>query len=254
MMPSPVLWHPGPGDPVPPGAGIHIWRVRLDRPSGEVERLRAFLAEEERLRAERFYFPEHRRHFIVARGVLRVLLGRYLRQPPGKIRFAYNRYGKPFPDPDDGFRFNLSHSGGMALYAFARRGEIGIDMEWMGRGVGEMEQIAERFFAPREARTLLGLPAPERKAGFFRCWTRKEAYVKARGRGLSIPLDRFEVALAPEEEPRLLVNHDDPGDADRWSMHSFVPEKDYIAALVVEGADHGITYYDFVPEKPPVSR
>jgi len=249
MTSSPVLWHPAPDEPVLPGAGVHIWRVRLDLPPGAVERLRKVLAEEEELRAERFQFPEHRRHFIVARGALRVLLGRYLRQPPEKIRFAYNRYGKPSLESDGALSFNLSHSGEMALYAFARRGEIGIDVEWMGRRVHDRDQIAERFFSPREAQTLRVLPAPERQAGFFRCWTRKEAYVKARGQGLSIPLDRFEVTLAPEEEPRLLANHDEPGDAARWTLYSFVPEKDYVAALVAEGADHGIGFYDFAPEK-----
>lgn len=249
-MPSPVSsphpWQSPPEDlRLPPGE-IHIWRVRLTPPPAEVARLRGVLSEEELRRAGRFRFPEHQRHFTVARGTLRMLLGRYLQEAPGKLRFAYNPYGKPFlhgASPADHLRFNLSHSGDLALYAFARDREVGIDVEWTRRAVGDVEDIAGRFFSSHEAGALLALPEPDRRRCFFDCWTRKEAYIKARGKGLSIPLDRFRVSLVPPPAKCPVPPHDDAAGTSPWMMHAFAPERDYVAALVVEGEMHSVRYW-----------
>jgi len=210
--PMQYTWHDPPPDLTLPRNEVHVWRVWLNLPEARVAVLRKTLDEDELQRANRFRFPQHRRHFTVARGVLRMLLGRYLHRSPAEIAFEYNRYGKPFlkggksvpcaeespdcikTDRDNGMmEFNLSHSGEMALYAFSPDRKVGIDVEWTGRRIADREGIVKRFFSPREAEVLSGLPVHREKEAFFGCWTRKEAYIKARGKGLSIPLDGFEI-------------------------------------------------------------
>lgn len=218
---------------------VHVWRVSLEVPPQEQERLYRLLHPEERSRVDRFRFPKDRRHFTVARGVLRLLLGRYLKKEPEQLDFAYNKYGKPALLPalnPEGLKFNLSHSGERALYAFALQRELGIDIEWVHRHIGEMDQIARRFFSPHENRALFALPKEQREAAFFNCWTRKEAYIKARGKGLYLPLHEFDVTLAPGEAAKLLATRDDPAYASRWDMQALKPDKDYTAALAVEGS------------------
>nr|VFK22968.1 MAG: 4'-phosphopantetheinyl transferase [Candidatus Kentron sp. MB] len=239
-------------EPALPETELHVWQTRLDLPTTRIEALRKTLDRDERARAACFRFPEHQRRFIVARGILRALLARYRRTQPEDIAFAYNRYGKPFlkeRDSDyrvsDPIHFNLSHAGEMALYAFARR-KVGIDVEWTKRRVGDREQIANRFFSPREAAILSRLPDASKNHAFFTCWTRKEAYVKARGKGLSIPLDGFEVLSMPEgrapgvgfQLPSTLDDTPPPNHNEAraiWTIRTFIPDTDYLAALVVEG-------------------
>ena len=212
---------------------IHVWRAPLQIPPSEQLKVQGFLAEQERERANRFQFPQHQQHFIAARGILRMLLAHYLQQPPRQIQLQYNQYGKPSLALSDPLRFNLSHSGEMALYAFSRNRELGVDIEWTQRRLEDEEQIAKRFFSTREADTLLRLPAPVRKTAFFDCWTRKEAYIKAYGKGLSIPLNQFEVTLVPGEVARLQTI---TGDPTHWTIQPLTPGDKYTAALVVEGA------------------
>jgi len=192
---------------------------------------------DERARARRFRFPRDRDRFIVARGVLRAILGRYLGVDPGRLRFRYSPYGKPAlagPFEDEGIRFNLAHSQGIALYAVSRGREVGIDVEYVRADLAD-ERIAERFFSPREVATLRAVPAEQRREAFFHCWTRKEAYVKARGEGLSLPLDQFDVSLAPGEPAALLSTPGDPPEVTRWSLQALNPGPGYVAALAVEG-------------------
>ena len=233
--------------PWPPASGapyniivneVHVWQASLEVRPQEQEQLYYILDPDEQQRANRFRFPKDRRHFTVARGVLRLLLGQYLKQKPGELNFTYNEYGKPALLPELNPRrlqFNLSHSGERALYAFALQRELGIDIEWMHRHIGEMEQIAKRYFSPSENQELFALPENQRVRGFFNCWTRKEAYIKARGRGLSLPLHEFDVTLTPGEPAKLLATRDDPAHASRWNMREITPDKDYVAALTVEG-------------------
>jgi 4'-phosphopantetheinyl transferase len=169
--------------------------------------------------------------------VLRALLGRYLKLEPAKVQFVYNAWGKPTLAPGSGqaaLQFNVSHSGELALYAFARQAEVGIDIEFIRTDL-DYEEIAERFFSSHERATLRSLPAQVKGESFFRCWTRKEAYIKAKGQGLSIPLDQFSVTLRPGEPARLLHVQGDPQAAQRWSIQELAPDSGYLAALVVEG-------------------
>ncbi len=189
----------------------------------------AILSSDERDRAERFRFERDRERFVIRRGTLRELLALYLDEAPGRIRFCVNRFGK-LSLPGRRLRFNLSHSHGVALFALAEGREVGCDIERSDPRFAA-DHIPERLFSAREASTLRALPTALQTAAFFRCWTRKEAYVKARGQGLSIPLDSFDVSLAPGEPATLLRG------CEGWSVEAFEPVHDHPAAIVAEGAD-----------------
>lgn len=219
---------------------VHVWRAALNLRLSSVETLRQTLADDEQTRAKRFHFDVDRNHFVVARGLLRVLLGRYLEAEPSKLRFCYSQYGKPAlvsefdAKEEQGLRFNVSHSDGLALYAVTRGREIGIDLERLRPNFAN-ERIAEQFFSPGEVAVLRRLPANMQQAAFFNCWTRKEAYIKARGEGLSHPLDQFDVSLIPGEPATLLSTRGDPEEVDRWSLQELAPQRGYVASIAVEG-------------------
>ena len=214
---------------------VHVWRVDLEQPEHVVQRFRSTLEKEELYRADRFHFEKDRRGFVVSRGFLRAVLGRYLSANPEALRFSYGHYGKPALDGDykhNALRFNMSHSRSVALVAVTETRELGVDVEYI-RADFASEDIAQRFFSPREVAAFNALPVEQRVAAFFRCWTRKEAYIKAIGRGLSQPLDGFDVTLGPAEPAALL--RADGDDASRWSLSDIDAGGDYAAALVIEG-------------------
>ena len=217
---------------------VHVWRLALEQPS---ERFVALLDPDERSRANRFHFDKDRKHFVVARGFLRVLLGRYLKRDPKQLKFSYGPYGKPSLNGEELLRFNMSHSHGMALYALTEGRDIGVDVEYV-RADFTSDDIARRFFSPFEVEALCGLPTEERVASFFRCWTRKEAYIKATGRGLSQPLDGFDVTLAPAESAALLRT--DAGAHEHWSMANIEVGPGYAGAVAVEGPVTAIRYWN----------
>ena len=232
-------WLYPPTDLALPGDEVHVWRASLDLPAPRAQSLQRTLAADELSRVERLNFPRDRQRFIVARGTLRVILSRYLDVDPRQLRFRYVDYGKPslIPFPgQEALHFNLSHSDGLALYAVARDRQIGIDLERVCP-VAEAEQIAERFFSAQEKTVFRSLPADLKREAFFTCWTRKEAYIKARGAGMSLPLDQFDVSLIPGEPAVLLSTRGDPREALRWSLRELTPGPGYVAALAVEG--HG---------------
>jgi len=216
---------------------VNIWRVALNQPIATMQRLWHTLHSDERQRAERFHFARDRTRFIVARGLLRAILSCYLDIDPGQIRFCYNQHGKPALAPEHGamaLSFNVSHSHELALYAIVLCRAIGVDIEYVRADVAETA-IAEQFFSPREVAMLRALPITARTMAFFNCWTRKEAYIKARGGGLSLPLDQFDVSLAPGAPTELLNVAGDQSEHSRWTLQSLNPGQDYVAALAVEG-------------------
>jgi 4'-phosphopantetheinyl transferase len=232
-------WPEPPADVTLPADEVHVWRAPLDLPNERLECLRGTLAPDECERAARFHFERDRRHFVAARGLLRVLLGRYLKLPPDGLRFAYTSYGKPHLAEGSGgewLRFNLSHSGGVALYAFSRGRELGVDIEQVRDDI-EHSQIAERFFSKHEVAALRDLPANSQREAFFICWTRKEAYIKGIGEGLSLPLDSFDVSLTPNAPASLLAVRGDARAAARWGLRDLEPGPGYHGALVAEGHD-----------------
>jgi len=231
--PADPPWREPPAEPVAAPGAVDVWRVALDLGGSAVERLAATLADDERARADRLRVPGGRGRFIAGRGALRAILGRYLGLPADRLAFRYGGRGKPAL-PGTGLEFNLTHSGGLALLAVTRGRAVGVDIE-AARPMADADRLVERFFSPREVAAYRALPAAERPAAFFRCWTRKEAYMKATGLGLGQPLDGFDVSLAPGEPPRLLAVAGRPGEADRWSMRDLDPGPGYAAALLVEG-------------------
>jgi 4'-phosphopantetheinyl transferase len=194
------------------------------------------LSEDEQRRAHRFHFAEDRRRFTVARGVLRALLARYLGNNPATLQFVYNIHGKPRLPENHPLRFNVSHSGGLALYAVAWNREIGVDIERL-RPEFAGEAIAERFFSRNEVAILRSLPPPLVVTAFFNCWTRKEAYIKARGKGLAIPLDQFDVSLHPGEPAQVHQDRESPAETGRWAIWDLSPAPGFAGAAAVEGHD-----------------
>jgi len=232
-----ALWSCPPETVTPSVDEVHVWRSSLRLEATGAERLWQTLCEEERLRAERFHFQKDKEAFIAGRGALRVILGRYLNAPPADLRFRYSLYGKPSLTSEHGkgeLRFNVSHSAGLALYAVTVSREIGIDIEYIRDHLTYL-QIAKRFFSPQEIAMLASLPEHSQRTAFFNCWTRKEAYIKARGEGLSLLLDKFEVSLAPGVPAALLSASGDTREVSRWTLQELTPGPGYVAALAVEG-------------------
>jgi 4'-phosphopantetheinyl transferase len=212
----------------------HIWRGSLDQPADVIAELAPLLSQDEYQRAMRYYRPVDRDRFIVGRGILRKIMSVYLALPPGQLRFTYNEYGKPAVSDDQNDRaldFNLSHSAELILCAVARGRVVGIDIEYIREDFATLE-IAEHFFSKDEVTALKSLPADQRTRGFFNCWSRKEAFIKAKGMGVSYPLDRFTVSLAPGEPPALLKIDDDEREVARWKMYELKPGAGYAAAMI----------------------
>lgn len=227
-----------PSDPPPLGSrAVHVWRVRLDPlivPGAAWE----VLSDEERNRARRFFQEHHRRRFVVAHAALRQILGGYIARPAHELEFRSGPQGKPaLADSPTGVRpgleFNLSHSANLALVAVAWERPVGVDLEQWERDMDHLE-LAERFFSPAERASLRALAArrDDLVHGFFAAWSRKEAYLKARGEGVARGLHHFDVTLSPEEPARLLADRLD-ATIDHWRMRSIVPEQGFSAAIVV---------------------
>jgi 4'-phosphopantetheinyl transferase len=233
----PAAWEPQARDQSLTEDEVHVWAALLKQPALSASHMLRALSSDERARAERFYLPRDRRRYIIARGFLRAVLARYLRIDPVDVLMSYLPSGKPVLAPElsgDQLQFNLSHSHDLALCAVGRGRRLGIDVEWIRADLAE-EGIAERLFAPREAAALRALPRSRQTEAFFACWTLKEAYLKARGVGLQIPLNQFEVALAPGQSAALLFDATDQQAASRWSLQSLDIGGAYAAALAVEG-------------------
>lgn len=216
---------------------VHVWRAKLDSMASNVQTLVQILSSDEQARAGQFRFQQDRSHYIIARGILRSILGRYLYSDPHILKFSYSQQGKPTLVQDqesDRLFFNVTHSHGMALYALARSPGIGIDLEYLDTKVS-YEQIAEQFFSPLEIRMLRAVPKEMQRVAFFSCWTRKEAYVKARGLGLSLALNQFDVSMTPGEPAALLATREESLDISKWSLYDLFPGPGYVAAIAFEG-------------------
>ena len=207
-----------------------IWLADLDAADAG-ERALAVLSEDERARAARFVFDVHRRRFIACRAWLRQQLGERLTRAPHDLRFEYGPVGKPSLS-GGALRFNVSHSDRYALLAVADA-EIGVDIE-QERPLSDMDALAERVFSAAERQALAQVPAGRKAEAFFAGWTRKEAYIKARGEGIGL-LAAIEVALTPGEPPRLIRVDGQPDELERWSIQALSPVQGFAAAVCVEG-------------------
>ncbi|PYT95632.1 MAG: 4-phosphopantetheinyl transferase [Acidobacteria bacterium] len=218
---------------------VHIWCASLDVPPETSARLHATLTPDERTRSARFHFERHRQRFIVARGMLRYLLGRYLQAQPSQVSLVYNEFGKPGLSPEfaNRLKFNLSHSAGLALIVIAAAPNVGVDLEYI-RAQSDYADIARHFFSATEVDYLTHTPSQLYAEAFFSCWTKKEAYLKACGEGLAIPLNSFSVPLTADSAHTpvdLYVPSEDSVPAKRWSLYTLRPAWGYAGAVAIEG-------------------
>jgi 4'-phosphopantetheinyl transferase len=244
---------------LPPPAGlalgpdeVHVWRLPLAQPPEQIAILARTLHPDERDRAARFHFDRDRITFTAARGALRTLTGAYTAAPPGGLVFGYQAKGKPYlAAPPGDIRFNVSHSGAFALLAFTRNREVGVDVE-RRRPMQDLLSLADVSFSRQEYATFCSLPAHDQTDAFFSCWSRKEAFIKATGEGIS-QLRDFDVSLRPGEPARLLRVKGVLPMQHRWSMHELPAIPDHAAALVVEARDIGhsirIDCWDWPPHR-----
>jgi 4'-phosphopantetheinyl transferase len=229
----------------PPGfhAGeIHIWTMPTWAAESLVAQLERVLSRDELERASRFRFPHLTSAYVITHGVLRLVLAPYLDQDPAGISFDYGVRGKPAVSKNPQLEFNLTHSDGMAAVAVTTGCPLGIDLEHL-RPILDIEEIASRYFCPEEAAEILPLPPRERESAFFRCWTRKEAYIKAIGDGLSCPLDSFQVTVQADTPAGLVHIAHDRGAAAGWTLHDLPLAPDSIAALAYPGRRRAISVF-----------
>lgn len=226
---------------MPLGNETHVWLARLDRGEPDISSLAALLSLDERHRASRFHFDRDRRHFVTARGLLRVLLGRYAGCTPEQVEFCYGSQGKPALAGRTDVQFNVAHSHGAGLFAFTIGAPIGVDIEHI-RSI-EHDMLAARFFSAAERAALARVPPKQCLDAFFTCWARKEAYVKALGGGLSVPLDRFDVAVMPASPMTLLADRGDPDAPRLWAFHDIDAGPDLRAVVVVRKPNTSIRVF-----------
>ena len=230
---------------------IHVWRIRLAWPDPVTSRLKKCLTAEESDRAAGFHFARHQRRFIIRRAILRQLLAAYQGGRAERVCLRPGPFGKPFIPGQDGpagIRFSCSHSADLGLIAISRGRELGSDLE-QHRELSDADDLAADCFSAAEVKELTGLPAPWKTKGFFNCWTRKEAYVKATGLGLSYPLDRFSVSLAPGRHAALLHVVDDQDAVKKWTLVSLDVSRDYSAALVFSGGNASLQLLEWHPQR-----
>ena len=247
MVPTHWMWPPRVPPPIPDPDEIHVWRAGLDLNAGDRERLLQTLSADEHARREKYRFERNRDRFAAARGILRQLLGGYLGVGAADLRFRYGPFGKPFlitTRENDDLLFNLAHAEELAVYAVSRARNVGVDLEHV-RPALDWQKIAERFFAPREINFFQSLPPGERSSAFFKCWTRKEAYLKARGEGLSLSLDSFDVSARSGETAVVFTPQEGPGKALRWTLQDISIDEGFAAALAVEGSGFVVKYWQW---------
>lgn len=221
---------------------VHVWRAFLDWSTDKIEKEVMILSPEEKARADRFVYPEHRERYITSHAILHSILTLYSPELTSPLRFRYSDHGKPYLVDNPSLQFNLSDSRDIALYAITLNREVGIDIEYMRNNI-HVEGIAQRFFSPEESAALQTLPSNERLEAFYRIWTLKEAYIKVIGQGLSFPLDRFTTNPSAAGKDGLLTVDGDAERAKRWSLCSIPSTEGYMAALAAEGPINRILYF-----------
>jgi 4'-phosphopantetheinyl transferase len=230
-----LYWPKGSAEFTLDGTDLHVWAFRLDQPTASLPGLADVLSSEERDRAAGFHFQRHRNQFIAARGLLRIILSRYLRRAPQRLQFGYGKYGKPElrTAPNAGaVQFNLAHSETLALLAITQTAPVGVDVERI-RLVEDMDELVVRFFSARENAKFQELSSDQKSEAFFNLWTRKEAWLKATGKGIGQDLHRVEVSFLPGEAARLVRVPKRLEALGQWSLHDLHPAPDFIAAVAV---------------------
>ena len=240
-----AAWETGPQTPELSDGAVHLWIAGLDWPDGPHRTFWDVLSAEERERAQRFRFENLQRRFIAAHGILRDILSRYLGVTPGAIRILIQDYGKPFVTMEGTatrLQFNLSHADELAVYAVTRTRSIGVDIESI-HPIPELQSIAADHFTAQERALIEAAPPEDRDRAFLTCWTRKEAYIKAIGRGLSIPLPSFDAFIPSGAPGRLLSSDDDATPVRQWWISDLPPIRDHVGAVVIDGRANQYSYW-----------
>lgn len=212
---------------------VHVWHVPLNQPLMEPAFFTT-LSTDEQARATKFHVKDDRCRWVVCRGVLRALIGQHMDMEPSTVQFSYGACGKPALAATDNFRFNVSHSQDVAVIAISWQREIGIDIEVV-RHLDDAMQVAQRVFADEEVAAYTAVPNNLKLQAFFNCWTRKEAFIKAIGEGMSFPLKEFAVTLYPNESARLLHICGDHAAASMWQLRSLAPAPGFVGAVAAKG-------------------
>lgn len=218
---------------------VHVWCALCVQERSHIDELALALSGNEHLTAKQYFFQKDQEHFVIAHGILRKMLGKYLNIQTNQVKFYYGANGKPLvKEMVDGksLSFNMSYSQGLILYAFTWDRRIGVDIEHISP-MSDAEEISQRFFSHHENISLRTIPKSERLEAFYNCWTRKEAFLKATGEGLSRSLDSFDVSLVPGEPAQLIYVKGDPLEASRWSLWSLITVPDFVGTLAVEKID-----------------
>lgn len=237
-------WSPSYEEKISNNNEVHIWRIFVPKYRKIIPQLRPVLNDEERAREEKFHFDKDRESYILAHSVLRLLLSGYTQLLPGEIEITESDYGKP-QVVDNSIQFNLSHSGNLVMIAFGTNMLLGIDVEKIDSKRAKID-LAKRFFSPLEFGQLIQLDKGDFVQGFFNAWTRKEAYIKARGAGLSIPLDSFSVSLKPDDPAELIEDKEHFNAPDEWTFKHIKVHDDYTAALAIECKEVEQKFFDWV--------
>ena len=246
------MWCPDPGPVDLPGDAVHVWSIGLGLDEDVLNGLRTSLSSDEVERADRFHFPRDSRRYAASRGALRWLLYRYTGVPASEIVFTYGAQGKPTlaescrsaAESHADIQFNVSHAADRALIALVSDSDIGVDVEAARHGI-DPAAIAHGYFAPAESKQLLALEPDLQRAAFFRCWTRKEAFIKAVGQGVSFGLHRFEVTLRPDDPPRLVQIDGDGRAASEWTLRDLPTGPGFSAAVAYRGDPRRLSGFRF---------
>ena len=228
---------------------IHIWIGELVQPASEFNRFLQTISIDERARAGRFHYQEKENRFIIRHGMLRMILGKYMGVKASELQFHYGKHGKPVINETFGkenIHFNISHSVGVALFAFVRNQQIGVDIEHI-RDIPEMDQIVKRYFSEREQVCYRALPRDKRREAFFHYWTSKEAFVKALGEGLSRSLEKIDVTPVPGERNALHIIAGGPCEERGWSIHTIRPTREYAGALAIQSENVTLRSFKWMP-------
>lgn len=241
------LWSKPPKNLVISNREVHIWRTFIDIDSPIIKTYLPVLSIDELEKANRFYFPNDRNRFITVRSVLRRIIGNYTGKHPRELKFDFNQYGKPFLSQNSSkstIKFNISHSHEVALIAVTQDFDIGVDVEYMHTNF-DFEGIVEKFFSVNEKNVWRSLPSYHKVEAFFNCWTRKEAFIKAKGKGLSLPLNEFDVSFKPGEPALLLNTAWDRKEVGDWSVEEIKPANGYVGALAVKGSNLDMKFWEW---------
>lgn len=222
---------------------VSVWFISFDVSEDKITFLSSFLSEDEILKASKFRFKKDKNCSIITRGALRFLSSKYLKENPEDIKFKYGEYGKPYYNMETKLKFNVSHSGNMAVIGFVLNDDIGVDIEEIKTDF-EVFDIASNYFSKLEIETLNELPKEKHVEYFYRCWTRKESFIKAKSQGLTFPLDSFSVSIHSDKKTELLETKWDEKEKSTWKLFTFSPHQNYIGAVSVQNKISNIEYFN----------